>query len=55
MRRSATQAGAHHLLCAIGCLPVGDDGAEQQQGHPCGRGQAEGMPPQADQDACGSG
>ena len=31
------------------------DGAEQQQGHPRRRGQAEGMPPKADQDACGGG
>ena len=30
------QSGCH-LLCAIGCLPVGDGGAEEQQGHP-GRG-----------------
>ena len=32
-----------------------EDGAEEQQGHPCGRGQAEGVPPQAGQDACGGG
>ena len=49
------QQGGRHLLGAIGCLPVDDDGADEQQGHPGRRGHAEGVPPQAGQDACGGG
>ncbi len=40
---------------AVFCPAVGDQRAEEQQGHPGRRGHAQGMPPQADHDACGGG
>jgi hypothetical protein len=40
---------------AVFCPAVGHQRAEEQQGHPGRRGHAQGMPPQADHDACGGG
>jgi hypothetical protein len=40
---------------AVFCPAVGDQRADEQQGHPGRRGHAQGMPPQADHVACGGG
>ncbi len=40
---------------AVFCPAVGDQRADEQRGHPGRRGHAQGMPTQADHDACGGG
>ena len=51
---AAAAAGAISFP-AVFCPAVGDQRADEQQGHPGRRGHAQGMPPQADHVACGGG
>src|SRR6516162_4815408 len=49
------EQGGCHLLRGVQRPAVGDQGAGEQQDHPGGRRHAEGVPPQAGQDARGGG
>jgi hypothetical protein len=52
-RDREAEQGRCDLLPAVFCPAVGEQRANEQQGHPGRRGHAQGMPPQADHDACG--
>src|SRR5271166_5190133 len=54
-RDREAEQGRCDLLSAVFRPAMGDQRADEQQRHPGRRGHAEGMPPQADHDACGGG